>query len=225
MEMEGSFPAAARVDYSAVMEEIRDCDLDSAIAHLSDTLPYLWVSAYHDSASPRQTDICRIRVDTFEYIYDDYATLEAKGIAPDDTEDEARIVAVLGQSASQKKARDDSRLRGWVGATGKYFGDAWDKGHFMAHSIGGSVDHAELNVFIQKRGLNRGWTDQGKRFRAMEQYCERHPSTFCFSRPIYTDGTAKPSFLEFGVLKSEKDLWVECFENYYVTSSNAPVLQ
>ncbi len=211
--MNVSLPISSSVDYAAIMAQVRGADIEATIAFISEEFPYAWVDAYRNSAPLRDMDLCRIRVGSFEYIYDDYATLEAKGIAPIDTEDEARIVAVLGRSVLQEKARDDSRLRGWVGATGKYFGTAWDKGHFMAHSIGGSVDHAELNVFIQSRGLNRGWTEQGKHFRAMEQYCERNLGTFCFSRPVYTDGTAKPSFLEFGVLRSNEDLWVECFEN------------
>jgi len=38
-----------------------------------------------------------------------------------------------------------------VGATETTFGQEWDKGHFVAHSIGGAVDRAEVIVFVQLR--------------------------------------------------------------------------
>jgi hypothetical protein len=47
----------------------------------------------------------------------------------------------------------------------------------------------------------------------MERYCAAHPGTFCFSRPIYTDHTARPSEIEFGLLTTERKLWVEVFAN------------
>jgi hypothetical protein len=100
-----------------------------------------------------------------------------------------------------------------MGATEKTFGRAWDKGHFIAHSLGGAVDQAEVNVFAQRRDLNRGWSVAGKRYRKMERYCELNEDTFCFSRPIYIDQSAKPALLEFGVLKGESEFWVECFDN------------
>ena len=47
----------------------------------------------------------------------------------------------------------------------------------------------------------------------METYCYENPGTFCFSRPIYTDGSSVPRLLEFGVLKDDGNLWVEVFDN------------
>jgi hypothetical protein len=47
----------------------------------------------------------------------------------------------------------------------------------------------------------------------MEDYCAAKMGTFCFSRPIYCDETAKPTFVEFGILKSDRELWVERFDN------------
>jgi hypothetical protein len=68
-------------------------------------------------------------------------------------------------------------------------------------------------VFVQRRDLNRGWSEDGKRFRQMEQYCVEHPGTLCFARPIYADGTSRPAWLDFGLIQQEGDLWVECFDN------------
>lgn len=83
----------------------------------------------------------------------------------------------------------------------------------MAHSLGGAVDGIEANVFVQRRDLNRGWSASGKLFREMEKYCAVHPGTFCFNRPFYRDNSARPAFLEFGVLKNNNELWVERFDN------------
>ena len=75
------------------------------------------------------------------------------------------------------------------------------------------MDGMEINVFIQKRSLNRGWSDEGKGFRLLEKYCATNPGAFCFSRPTYFDQTAKSAFVEFGILKSQKLRWVECSDN------------
>ncbi|MBZ5534066.1 MAG: hypothetical protein LAO20_21765 [Acidobacteriia bacterium] len=47
----------------------------------------------------------------------------------------------------------------------------------------------------------------------MEKYCVLNPGTFCFSRPFYIEQTAKPAFVEIGLLKIDSELWVECFDN------------
>jgi hypothetical protein len=132
---------------------------------------------------------------------------------PIDPQVESRLVAVMGLSAPDKKARDDYRLRGWVGPTQKMYGPDWDKGHFVANSYGGAVDRLEINVFVQRRNLNRGWSVEDKRYREMERYCVLNPGTFCFSRPLYLDQTSIPAFLEFGILKPNCELWVDCFDN------------
>lgn len=100
-----------------------------------------------------------------------------------------------------------------IGPTNTALGSVWDKGHFIAHSIGGAVDRAEINIFTQRRDLNRGWSEEGKTFRAMEEYCLERPGTFCFARPLYSDGSSRPTFLEFGLCKSDGTLWVERFDN------------
>jgi hypothetical protein len=203
---------AWEIDYVAFLREAVNIRGQDVVAVLAEELPYAWREAYL-LMMPRATNIVRFRYGTFEYIYDDYATLEATGAVPQDPRIEARLVAVSGCSAPQKRKRDDYRLKGWVGATESTFGSGWDKGHFIAHSIGGAVDQVEVNVFVQRRDLNRGWSVVGSRYREMEKYCEMNQGTFCFSRPIYLDQSAKPAFAEFGVLKDNCELWVECFEN------------
>lgn len=206
------YPTAEPLKYETLIKEAGNCSAENLISFLSEELRYLWRDAYLQMM-PRATEIVRMQRGPFEYIFDDYATLETTGAVPYSPDAEARLVAVLGRSEPKIEKRDDGRLRGWVGPTEKMFGCEWDKGHFIAHSIGGAADRWELNVFVQRRELNRGWSEAGKRFREMEEYCGLNPATFCFSRPLYVDQTAKPAFIEFGLLKKDGKLWVECFDN------------
>jgi|SRR5579859_5215847 len=205
-----SFPG--QVYYSALFDSAEDVSVTAKATILIAKLPGLWTSAYLTMGA-RETNVCVIRHGTFHYIYDAYALIEASGKIPYDPIQESRLVAAFGVSKPQLSVRDDFRLKKWVGGTEAFFGKAWDKGHFIAHSIGGAVDKCELNVFVQSRKLNRGWTMEGKLFRRMEKYCAQNPGTFCFSRPIYTDGSARPALLEFGLLKSDGAPWVEVFDN------------
>jgi hypothetical protein len=197
------------IDYSNLLSQISAHDIPGKILFLAEELPHIFHEQYL-LMTPRQTNLCRYFFKDFEYIYDDYSQLEATGVVPYSPTIESRVVAVLGKSRPTSIARDASRLKGWVGQTEKYLGTNTDKGHFMAHQIGGGL---EVNIFAQRRDINRGRSDRGKVFRSMEKYCARHPATFCFNRPIYADDTSRPVFFEFGVLMESGDLWVERFEN------------
>jgi len=200
------------IDYNGILDLYPDCQQSQLIVHLQEKLPLPFRDAYQEMTG-RQTDIVRVRHNTFEYLYDHYPELQSNEIPIAHSIVETRLVGVLGCSLPQKTRRDDYRLRGWVGPTEKIFGGYWDKGHYIAHSIGGAIDGTEINVFVQKRSLNRGWSDEGKLFRQMEEFCAANTGTFCFSRPIYVDQTAKPTFVEFGVLKASRNLWIERFDN------------
>jgi len=197
------------VDYGAVVRRCTGRDLRAA---LRQELSAVWRDAYLRMTG-RPTELVIFRCGSFEYIYDDYATLEATGAVPRSETAEARLVAAIGLSETNRATRDDSRLRGWVGPTERMFGHRRDKGHFVAHRIGGAVDRAEVNVFVQRRDLNRGWSVAGRAFRAMEDYCATRSGVLCFNRPIYLDETATPAYIEFGVLREPDDLWVRLFDN------------
>jgi hypothetical protein len=200
------------IDYSEALAKAAEGPYARAVAVLREELPPLWRNAYR-AFSTRPTELVSIERGDFEFLFDDYTGLEARGVVPYDPHQESRVVAVYGCSAPPRLKRDDHRLRGWVGATERMFGTGWDKGHFIAHSIGGAVLGSELNVFVQRRALNRGWSTEGKRYRAMEDYCASNSGTFCFARPIYTDGSAQPAYVELGLLRSDGELRVECFDN------------
>jgi len=199
------------MDYEAILNKVTGHPVEAKISFLMEELPHLWRRAY-EAMSKRQVSLVRIRQSSFEYIYDNYCYLEASGVIPYSLVED-RLVGVLGLSAPQPRLRDDYRLRGWVGPTEKVYGKQFDKGHFIAHAIGGAVDRSEMNVFVQRRDLNRGWSPEGKLYREMEKYCVSNPGVFCFSRPLYKDSTSQPTCLEFGILKGTGELWVECFDN------------
>jgi hypothetical protein len=71
----------------------------------------------------------------------------------------------------------------------------------------------DMNLFPQKREVNRGRSLEGRVYRKMENYALQHPETLVFSRPIYFDDTWLPFFLEYGVLKRESGLWINMFNN------------
>lgn len=176
--------------------------------HLRDELTHLWFEAYRQMTR-RPTNVVTFTHGSFDYLYDDYATLEAAGVVRVDETSESRLVAAVGLSQPTRVSRrhDDGRLRGWVGPTSGTFGAGWDKGHFIAHSIGGAVDGLEANVFLQRSHVNRG------AYRAMERYCAAHPGVLCFSRPLYSDSSSRPTQVEFGVLRPEWSWWIQVFDN------------
>lgn len=204
-----TFPRKHVVDYAALLDGARLESPNHLASSLRKHLPMSWRESYI-SAVARPTNIVRFLSGAFEYIFDIYSDLEAAGEVAFDQTVEDRVVAVFGISVRAPEARAGSRIRGWLGETGELVGATRDRGHFIAHCIGGGLD---LNVFSQDRKLNRGWSSQGKTYRQMERYCQEHPGTFCFSRPVYRDTSSVPRWLEFGLLKDDETLWVEVFDN------------
>jgi hypothetical protein len=76
-----------------------------------------------------------------------------------------------------------------------------NKGHFIAHGIGGPMD---VNMFIQRHNDNRG-ADKHSVPKNGKLYVET-PGTFLFSRPIYQDYPFVPKYLEFGYFTKEREI-------------------
>lgn len=176
---------------------------------LQETLSSSWCDAYAN-AGTHQANLVRFRVGTFEYICDVYSDLEARGEVAYDQTVKDRVVAAFGISGTTEPRNARRSLR-WIDPNEQAAITERDHGHLIAHCIGGSG--LLLNVFSQDRKLNRGQSAQGKAYRQMERYCQEQPGTFCFSRPIYVDGSSVPRWLEFGLLKQDQTLWIEVFEN------------
>lgn len=196
-------------EYTDILKEIKGLGYIEAVDYLKINLLSVWIKAYKLN-NRNVSCICQIKLNDFEYVYDDIESLDSEKTPP---EAESRLVVVFGESKRREVRRDDYRLQGWLGQTETVFGKEWDKGHFIGHSIGGAIDGAELNVFQQRRDINRGWSEEGKIFRKMEKYCGQNEGIFCFNRPFYSNQGSKPSKYEFGVLLRDKTLWVETFNN------------
>jgi hypothetical protein len=84
-----------------------------------------------------------------------------------------------------------------------------DRGHVIPHLSGGEFGP---NIFRQDRALNRGWSEQGKRYRALEREAAATPGTLYIAHLIYSDDSACPSQLETGLLRGAA-LHVERFDN------------
>jgi hypothetical protein len=195
-------PSRHRIDYGTLLS-----GTDVADVELANRLPNLWRDVYLKTVS-HEPNLMRFRHGTFEYLCDVYSQLEMTGSIPYDQTVHDRVIGVFGKSSRAKETRNAKRTR--LQLSEELEGTGRDDGHFMARSIGGGLD---TNLFSQNRLLNRGWSSQGKIYRRMEKYCRDQEGTFCFSRPIYADGSNVPRWLEFGVLKNDETLWVEVFDN------------
>lgn len=73
-----------------------------------------------------------------------------------------------------------------------------DRGHLIPNLSGGEFGP---NIFRQDRSLNRGWSQEGRRFRALEREAVAIPGTFYFGHLLYDDDTAYPVEIEIGILR------------------------
>ena len=214
--MDDEFRAAIAkytINYSALKEDLA---LDAPLkaekeTMLLDELPYAWRSAYLRMTN-RETSLVVSEYNGFIYYFDNSYYHEDKGTVRENEAMEERVMGVIGKSRPRSKRgkATDNWLKGFIGPSGRRWGRQYDKGHFIAYSIGGGE---QLNIFPQRGDLNRGHSERGKLFRKMEAYCARHPQTLCFHRPIYLDESACPAALDFGLLTEEGELWVETFDN------------
>jgi hypothetical protein len=90
--------------------------------------------------------------------------------------------------------------------------------------MGGTVKGSELNVYVQRRDLNRGWSTTSRQYRKLETYCGENASTLCWNRPIYSDQSALPLQIEIGAVKANDEVWVELFDNFYADGEFAKLL-
>jgi hypothetical protein len=135
-------------------------------------------------------------VENLTFFYEDRRELlDRLRVPTDDLLDRVRryICPIVGQGEVRPRnyaAQRWARLR-------KVTRHAYDIGHFLPHSAGGPKD---INLFLQERRLNRGWSEEGKRYRWFENVVSSRPSTFYFVRPVYEDSSPIPRYLEWGVL-------------------------
>jgi hypothetical protein len=121
-----------------------------------------------------------------------------------------RTVAAWGLSVLGKRPRDEAYQRGYPSPRGRAERPL-DKGHMVPHQVGGDFGP---NIFPQDRALNRGWSDDGRRYRTLEREIGASPGRFFFCRLLYTDETDFPTWVELGTLRRGA-LYVERFRNRF----------
>lgn len=149
----------------------------------------------HYCAPLQATEISEINLDLSVFLFDHV---------------QERVTLAYAISAESSVERDATRMRGFPAVSRPDQGFIADKGHFLGHASGGTLD---INLFPQRRELNRGWSKEGKVFREMERYVAKHPGTFFYHRPIYDDVTWIPRMLEYGVLVDNQHWWIKSFNN------------
>lgn len=85
-----------------------------------------------------------------------------------------------------------------------------DRGHLIALATGGGEN---VNLVPQASRLNRGRSDEGKRWRALERICAANPGCFLFVSVDYDDLTDVPSAFEFTVAVAGRPELIERFTN------------
>jgi hypothetical protein len=121
-----------------------------------------------------------------------------------------RTVAAWGRSRPAPRPRDQAYQRGYPSPQGRGVRPL-DKGHMVAHAAGGSFGP---NIFPQDRQLNRGWSLEGRRYRALEREIVAIPGTFFFCCLLYADDSDFPAAVELGVLRGD-GLFVQRFRNRF----------
>lgn len=202
------WPSEADVDYSAIVSAADNED-DSARPNLRGAIQRAWMVGYK-ALTTGETWIQSIPHPPFTFLWD------GRSPEPSETTIDSRMVGIIGQSAPQPPRRDSHRLHslgGWTGRVDWFWGRQYDRGHFVAHSLGAEVSGLEMNIYFQRRDLNRGWSQEGKLFRRMEQAAVRQPGTLFWVRPVYLSDGYVPAFVEFGLLEVGDQVRVHRFDN------------
>jgi len=205
-------PLSSVVDYQAEVDRL-GVHQTTRTSKFLDRLSDAWVSTYK-LQSGRKTNITEMWFNGFSALVDLEGSDHCDGRGPQPPGVFPRTLVAYGLSSPTGEPRksEDGRLRALMPTAPDMQGGR-DKGHFIAHSIGGVVVAAETNVFSQRRNLNRGWSEAGKVFRRLERYAVENPGTPYFHRAIYLLESDVPDFLEVGLVTTDYKLWVEVFDN------------
>jgi hypothetical protein len=122
-----------------------------------------------------------------------------------------RTVLAVAHPSLPAETRDVTYQRGYplVDAFG---GRRVDRGHFIPYTADGSFGP---NLYVQDRALNRGWSREGRQYRALERLAvAAGPSALMFAHPIYIDASAVPGFVQLGVI-TDSSVRSQVFRNRF----------
>lgn len=149
---------------------------------------YEFADWLEDAASDRYlSDHPGSRIREFEFKSASYLFDDRPGID--------RTILAMSPPTSPGVARDTYVQRAYP-MNDSAAGRPLDRGHFIPHSAGGDFGP---NLFPQDRALNRGWSPDGRAYRAMERAAiAAGANALLFIRPVYIDDTSTPAFIELG---------------------------
>lgn len=196
-------------DYKQIFEDRGIASVKEAYDFFNTEIIYNWTNLYKRECLIAG-DVTIQNFQGFTFAFDQTVAVDpATACALPDP----RVVAAFGISNISINFSNRAMMRKFWGPSNKaftVFGDNYDKGHFIAHNSGGPID---INLFPQRRDINRGWSVDGKKYRSMERHVAENPGTLVFSRPIYNDFSCCPAFIEYGYYDTSNKLEVEVFPN------------
>lgn len=196
-------------DYRKLITDAGIASCEEILNFFSIKIIELWVEMYYEE-SWLTGDITWQNFQGFTFGFDYSSNVEE---APTSSLPDSRVIGAFGISNMNVNQNNRKIMRNYLGASTKayaHFGNNFDKGHFIAHLSGGPID---INLFPQRRDVNRGWSTEGKKYRAMEKHIAANPGTFVFSRPVYNDFSCCPAFIEYGYYDTKNIFDVEVFPN------------
>lgn len=119
-----------------------------------------WVYAYRRDSLNLIGDVTIQKFFNFTFVYDYTGSPLNEGIDACSLPD-SRVVGVFGISDVDVNAGNRSMMKKLLGPPGACdcLGGKYDRGHFIAHLSGGPID---INLFPQRRDINRGWSVENK---------------------------------------------------------------
>jgi hypothetical protein len=174
------------------MEYQRLWNEKTSVEAFGDTLIDAWASEYAEAVTVDRDEL--IVVDPgnrFNYLFDLAGSLSG-AVCPQ----APRVVGVWGLSRPSGAQRDRSRMRGFP----RPRRDHDDRGHLISLAAGGGYD---INLVPMDANLNRGRSEEGRRFRDLERRSAAVPGSLFFCQPIYEDASDRPTQFEFGVQEGD----------------------
>lgn len=115
----------------------------------------------------------------------------------DATEGVDRTVLAIGHPESPGQAREETYQRGFP-IPETCAGRPLDRGHLLPYTAGGGYGP---NLFAQDRALNRGWSSDGRRYRAMERKAITDAASSLFAvLLVYVDETLLPGYVQLIII-------------------------
>lgn len=170
--------------------------------HLEDKARSLldgWAAAYLD-ATP-SAYLLEFPYNGYTFLFDQASA--GAGVHAD------RTVYAWGLSVLSTRPRDAAYQRGYPSPNGRSERDL-DKGHMIPNQVAGEYGP---NIYPQDRALNRGWSAEGKRYRALEREAATAGTWFA-CRLLYTDDSDFPTWVELAVGRAS-GIHVERFRNRF----------